>query len=197
MARYLLLFLIVFSGYTITAQSVFTDLHAAQFGDSILIDWTLKGGSTCYDMQLMRSDDSIAFESLYAVGGVCGGTEDQYYSFVDHSGLISGTTYFYKVEASGGTISGETLQITFIDAGKFKLYLYPNPVDGRLTVTVDNRFNPSFLVELYSVQGNLLMRSIENQNLFSIDLGHLAGSPCMLMITTEDGAVFEGQVIVL
>ena len=80
-----------------SAQSLFKDLTVVQFGDSMLINWTLTAGSTCFDMHLKRAGQDTEFEDIFTVGGVCGGASDQYYDYVDNQNLVSGTTYQYFV----------------------------------------------------------------------------------------------------
>ena len=196
MKKFLLITLFTAITLGLQSQNAFTDLTAMQFGDSILVNWTLKAGSTCFDMHLMRGTDSLVLEPVYSVGGVCGGSDDQYYSYVDHTGLQSPNLYYYRIEASGGLVESNIIHIQFIDAGKFSVYMYPNPSPENITVTIDNQFTPVFLVELYSLQGRLLMQEIEHQNLFTLSTSQLSASPYLLKVTTEDGAVFAQRLIV-
>lgn len=178
------------------AQSVFSALTAVQFGDSIMISWTLKGGETCVDMFLMRSSDAKTFETVYSVGGVCGATTDQYYNYIDTTGLSSGITYYYQVIASGGVYKSEVVSIRYINAGNAQVFVYPNPVADDLLVTIDNQFTPSFLIECYTLHGELLIQTIQSVNLFTLHTQNLRAGPYLLKVTTEDGAVFGKKIIV-
>lgn len=179
-----------------SAQSLFKDLTVVQFGDSMLINWTLTAGSTCFDMHLKRAGQDTEFEDIFTVGGVCGGASDQYYDYVDNQNLISGTTYQYFVSASNGIYASETVEILYVNAGDMQLFVYPNPTQTAIQVTVDNSFTPSFFVELFSVDGKLLQQTKEVNNLFTINTVHLLPSSYLLKITTEDGDVLAQQFIV-
>ncbi|MBK9455540.1 MAG: T9SS type A sorting domain-containing protein [Chitinophagales bacterium] len=179
-----------------SAQSLFKDLTVVQFGDSMLINWTLTAGSTCFDMHLKRAGQDTEFEDIFTVGGVCGGASDQYYDYVDNQNLVSGTTYQYFVSASNGIYTSETVEILYVNAGDMQLFVYPNPTQTAIQVTVDNSFTPSFFVELFSVDGKLLQQTKEVNNLFTINTVHLLPSSYLLKITTEDGDVLAQQFIV-
>ena len=179
-----------------SAQSLFKDLTVVQFGDSMLINWTLTAGSTCFDMHLKRAGQDTEFEDIFTVGGVCGGASDQYYDYVDNQNLVSGTTYQYFVSASNGIYTSETVEILYVNAGDMQLFVYPNPTQTAIQVTVDNSFTPSFFVELFSVDGKLLQQTKEVNNLFTINTIHLLPSSYLLKITTEDGDVLAQQFIV-
>ncbi len=196
MKKTLSLILAAFFFVSLQAQTVFKDLTAIQFGDSILVDWTLTGGNTCYDMFLMRSDDGSNFENIFSVSGVCGGATDQYYNFIDSEGLKTGTTYSYKVTASNGLLESETAEIQYINAGDVQVFVYPNPSTSDINVTIDNKYTPRFLVEFYGVDGQLLSKSMQYENLFTLNTDQMSANPYLIKITTEDGVVFGQKIVV-
>lgn len=190
-------FLIVALGCCrLQAQSIFRDLTAVQYGDSILVDWTLSAGNTCFDMHLQRAVQGTTFDEVYSVGGVCGGADDQFYDFVDFEGLSSGTTYEYRITASNGTYASDPIAIQYVSAGESPLLIYPNPTTSDIQVTVDNNYTPSFLVELYTIQGQLIMQTVRLQRLFSINTNELSDGLYLLKITTEAGDLLSQQFIV-
>lgn len=195
--RYGLLLLTICISYCTQAQSVFRDLTAVQFGDSILLNWTLTGGNTCFDMHLQRSENGNAFLPVYSIGGVCGGTDDQYYDFIDSEQLISGTEYAYKVTASNDTYTSDTVTITYVNAGDADIFLYPNPSSESVQVTIDNRHAPSFLIEIFDSNGKQIEMSQRTTNLFSLPTAQYDPGVYVLKITTHDGIFFSTSLIVL
>ncbi len=187
---------IVLIGSQVFGQSPFKNLVVSQFGDSILVNWTLSGGSTCFDMHLMRASQGSDFGEVFSVPGVCGGADDQYYDFIDTEELVSGTTYEYMVTASNGVYESETVSILFINAGDVQLFVYPNPSQTEIQVTIDNKFTPAFFVELYTVDGKLMQQSREVSNLFSINTTALPPNGYLLKIVTQDGDILAQQFIV-
>ena len=196
MKRTLSFFFAAFCLVGLQAQSVFKDITAVQFGDSILVDWTLTGGNTCYDMYLMRADDGVSFENIFSVSGVCGGATDQYYNFIDSEGLESGTSYSYKVTASNGTLESEIVNIRYINAGDVQVFVYPNPTTSEINITIDNKYTPRFLVEFYGSDGQLLSKTMQYENLFTMNTDQMSANPYLIKITTEDGIVFGQKIIV-
>ncbi|MFI5171924.1 MAG: T9SS type A sorting domain-containing protein, partial [Chitinophagales bacterium] len=77
-----------------------------------------------------------------------------------------------------------------------QIFVYPNPVMTDINITIDNQYKPGFLVELYSLDGSLLNQSIQFENLFTLNTGHLAASTYLLKITTEDGIIFGDKIVV-
>ncbi|MBK7038332.1 MAG: T9SS type A sorting domain-containing protein [Chitinophagales bacterium] len=189
-------FLAAFCYVGLQSQTVFKDVTAIQFGDSILVDWTLTGGNTCYDMYLKRAEDGITFENIFSVSGVCGGSTDQYYNFIDSEGLKSGTTYSYKITASNGTLESETVHIQYINAGDVQIFVYPNPTTSDINITIDNKYTPRFLVEFYGADGQLISKSMQYENLFTLNTDQMSANPYLIKITTEDGIVFGQKIIV-
>ncbi len=196
MRKIALLLLIGFLSFGVKAQVPFSDLTAIQFGDSIILDWTLDGGSTCFDMFLQRSEDGVNYENIFSVSGVCGGAIDQYYNHIDSEGLNSGITYSYRVSASGGAYISKEASILFISSGDVDVFVYPNPVSSQINITIDNKYHPRFLVELYNGEGKLIIKSLQYNNLFTLNVEPLASDGYVLKITTEDGMYFGQKIIV-
>jgi|GEM_PF-2231669 len=180
----------------VAAQSIFKDLTVVQFGDSVLVDWTLLAGSTCFDMHLQRASPTTEFAQVYTVNGVCGGATDQFYNYIDFGDLISGTTYTYMIAASNGTFASAPVEILYVNAGEQPLLIFPNPSTDDIQVTVDNNYTPSFLVELYTFNGQMLMQTVRLQRLFTLNTNELTAGIYLLKITTEAGDLLTQQVIV-
>lgn len=194
-----ILFTLIFIGLlsgAARAQTIFEDVTVIQYGDSVLVSWTLVAGSTCFDMHVMRAEEDTGFESVYTVSGICGGAVDQYYSYLDKKGLISGKTYYYIISASAGTFETEAVEIEYINAGGVQVFIYPNPSMTEINVTIDNSFKPGFLVELFTVDGKLLKQTKQFENLFTITTGYLSAGTYLLKITTEDGYIFGDRLVV-
>ncbi len=90
MFKYFFIFIAAIYFESINAQSIFLDLSAQQFGDSISISWTLEGGTSCTNMELGRSTDNLNYETVFVVGGTCGAADDSYYNYTDSEMLIAG-----------------------------------------------------------------------------------------------------------
>ncbi len=191
-------FLLILSCWlsNLTAQGIFRDVTAVQYGDSILLNWTLTAGNTCFDMYLQRSSDGSAFETVYAVGGVCGGVDDQYYDYIDSETLRSGVLYAYRITGSLNTYVSDTVALTFVDAGNQEVFLHPNPVNDVLHVTIDNAFTPAFLYEVYTLHGKRISIGQSAQNTFNLDAGDWLAGTYILKITTRKGISFARVIIV-
>lgn len=191
-----LLLLTFFWLHNASAQGIFRDVTAVQYGDSILLNWTLTAGNTCFDMYLQRSADGSAFETVYAVGGVCGGVDDQYYDYIDSETLQSGVYYAYRVTGSLNTYISDTVTLTFVDAGNRALFVHPNPVQDMVGVTIDNTYTPTFLYEVFTIEGKHISIGQSAQNTFNLDAAAWTAGAYILKITTRNGESFAHTFIV-
>ena len=194
--RNLILLLSFFTWQQAKAQSPFRDVTAAQFGDSILLNWTRTAGNTCFDMHLQRSDGTTPFTTVFSVPGICGGTQDQYYSLVDYEDLKSGITYQYRLTASNDAFISDSVLITYIDAGDRTLFVYPNPTKDHLELTIDNSLQPSFLIEVFDISGKRYSLSTYPSNLVTLPTSDLSPGIYNLIVTTRDGQKFASDFIV-
>jgi len=182
---------------TLFSQSIFADLSVTQFGDSILINWTLKGGNTCVNMELQRSTDQITFEEVYVVAGNCGAATDLYYEYIDAEALNNSTIYFYRVTASNEFYVSDTVNILFVNAGDEAIFVYPNPSSQEFNITVDNNFIPPFLFEIFDIDGKQLnLSQLVYANSFTFGSNILSEGVYLLKITTEDGLMLHKKIVI-
>lgn len=194
--RYFSLVITLLTTHIVMAQAPFRDVTAVQYGDSILLNWTLAGGSTCFDMHLQRTDGSTPFTTVFSVPGVCGGSQDQFYSFVDSEDLQSGKTYQYRITASNDIYASDTVQITFIDAGDLTIFMYPNPADDHIEVTIDNSLTPSFLIEVFDIAGRRMSVSTYASNLVTLSTAGFCPGVYNMIVTTREGQQYAADFIV-
>lgn len=179
------------------SQSIFNELTAVQFGDSILINWTLKGGALCENMELQRSVDLENYEPIYIVAGACGATSDQYYNYIDSEDLKNATIYHYRVTASSDFFVSDTISLLFINAGNNQIFIYPNPSINDFNITVDNTYVPPFLIQIYDATGKQINgSSVQYANNFVLNRGTLADGVYILKITTEDRLMINKPFVV-
>lgn len=197
--RMKILFLSLFTlvSGSLFSQSVFSDLTAVQFGDSILINWTLKGGALCENMELERSEDLQNYEQIFIVPGTCDATGDQFYNYIDSEDLKNATIYHYRVTASSGFFVSDTISLLFINAGSDQIFIYPNPSMDDFNITVDNGFVPPFLIQIYDASGKQInSSSVQYANNFVLSKGTLADGVYILKITTEDRLIMNKSFVV-
>jgi len=70
-------------------------MNAIKDKDRIILQWTIKKGSSCIGIGIFRSTDAINFEVIGEIKGVCGSTEfAQAYHFIDENPIKNKTNYY-------------------------------------------------------------------------------------------------------
>ncbi len=133
-----------------------------QLGEGVRVEVTLQAGFTCNGIQLLRSADSVQFETIGLIGGVCGSsTEEVSYDFFDPQPL-DGRKHFYSL-LLGGRIPSEVLSIRLLDFNKIGFVMGPNPAREQVQLRFDNSSEQLMVIHLISLQGQSFY-SIETKN---------------------------------
>lgn len=123
-----------------------------QLGAGVRIEVTLEAGFTCNGIQLLRSTDSVQFETIGLIGGVCGSTtEEVSYDFYDPQPL-DGRKHYYSL-LLGGRIPSEVLSIKLLDFQKIGFVMWPNPAREQVFLRWQNELEQLYVVELLSPTG--------------------------------------------
>ncbi len=102
----------------------------------VSIEWTMIAGGTCDGTRIMRSTDSLNFEAVGMISGICGDIVDPVpYNFIDHTAPEMATLY-YRLELG---VNG---------------YSSIKRIDLQRLTSVEHRFQPSPANE----RGELLLR---------------------------------------
>lgn len=126
-----------------------------QLGEGVRIDVTLQAGFTCNGIQLLRSADSVQFETIGLIGGVCGSTtEEVSYDFFDPQPL-DGRKHFYSL-LLGGRIPSEVLSIRLLDFNKIGFVMGPNPARELLQLRWQNEAEQLHYITLLNSHGQPL-----------------------------------------
>jgi hypothetical protein len=126
-----------------------------QLGEGVRIEVTLQAGFTCNGIQLLRSADSLQFETIGLIGGVCGSTtEEVSYDFFDPQPL-DGRKHFYSL-LLGGRIPSEVLSIRLLDFNKIGFVMGPNPAREQVALRWQNEAEQLHYITLLSAHGQPL-----------------------------------------
>lgn len=126
-----------------------------QLGEGVRVEVTLQAGFTCNGIQLLRSTDSLQFETVGLIGGVCGSTtEEVSYDFFDPLPL-NGQRYFYSL-LLGGRIPSEVLSIRLLDFNKIGFVMGPNPAREQVFLRWQNELEQPHELQIMNLQGQQL-----------------------------------------
>jgi hypothetical protein len=160
----------------------------------VLVQWTMKGGSTCDGSTVERSADGETFVPVHRIEGLCGDPEVAVpFSWADADPPELSTLCYRIVFAAEGRSSVKSVR--FDQLNRSELRLYPSPTDGLSTLLL--RVSASAQVELRvsDANGRLVIERLKQVGRSHvIDLaGFAAGSYAVTAIA--DGQRFDARVV--
>lgn len=167
-----------------------------QLGEGVRVEVTLQAGFTCNGIQLLRSNDSLQFETVGLIGGVCGSTtEEVSYDFFDPLPL-NGQRYFYSL-LLGGRIPSEVLSIRLLDFNKIGFVMGPNPAREQVFLRWQNELEQLYVVELLGPAGQPIesWESRENELLLQLH-GQSDGMYFIRLRNKDAGGAWVQRLIV-
>lgn len=159
--RVLILFLnvpLLFSFSSVNAQHVnLSNFHLVPNSKEVLVYWTIDSGPTCNGITIWHSSDSINYEEIGNIGGVCGSSSSATpYNFTDKSPHLNSVNY-YKLRL-GYTQFSEVKAITIKYTEPGKLYVYPNPSINQTKIEFNNERNKQFSLTVTNNLGNVIYK---------------------------------------
>lgn len=186
----LLVFLTVSSVKSQAFLNYFTGT-AAQ--DKVILEWQMLLGSTCDGIRILHSTDSLIFDEIGLIGGICGSkTESVKYEFIHKTAAINKINY-YQLEF-GNTFFSNVIQIELIayDNG---YQIRPHPIinTGKILFNGDGQ---TYHLELINTSGRVISRTESISSEFEIQTGNLSDQLLFFRILTEKGAVHaQGKLL--
>lgn len=129
---WILLPLLMSANPGLSAQSpIIQGFRAQQVGADVQLNWFIPKGLSCIDMQVQRSQDSLNFQTLSTVFGICGSdNSDSPYDYTDSEHQPGAHRYWYRIYASNGTVVSEWISLPYRSFVPGVLLLPSNPLIG-------------------------------------------------------------------
>jgi hypothetical protein len=161
----------------------------------LVVQWTISGGNTCNGIKIFRSTDSLHFEQIGFISGICGNsTIPVSYVFNDENPLANKTN-FYKLELGtlGHTKTASYYYIVYNEAG----YLVkPNPVTDLTTIFFENDLQEEYEFNLYNQEGQQVINSeFVSGNNFILYRNDLAPGTYLFTLQSQGKIYYEGKII--
>jgi hypothetical protein len=171
----LLLLSVLLSGGALFSQThpFLSKFTATAIGESIFLAWTIKAGSTCDGIQIFRSADSLNFDKISEIPGVCGDVfESRSYSFTDNT-PEKNRVNFYKIGLNENGFS----QIVSVDLIVFSNNGYqvrPNPIVNESIIKFENSNHQMHELCVYSLNGSKILQIKTSNDYFSVNRANLS-----------------------
>lgn len=189
---------LIFSG-SLRAQhnSVIDDFTAVVQGNNVFLAWQINHGSLCNGINIYRSTDSLNFNIIGDIQGVCGSsTQSVRYTFTDEN-PVSGIVSYYKIEL-GGINSSSLVSIRYLDLEKGEFLIQPNPISSNSKIYFDYTHGLKYTLEVFNSTGNIVFKVIEESEFFNLSKAYFSsGVYFFSIISSNNLKVAHGSFYVL
>lgn len=157
-------------------------LAARAVGNKVQVEVTLSAGYTCNGILITRSTDSLQFETVGLIGGVCGDSAASVsYSFTD-SFPPTNQRLFYQL-LLGGRLATDTRQVVVYDFDRRPLWVVPNPATHLIEVRFDAAPGSTETFILFDAQAKALQQFEIEDGLAQIAVSQLMPGMYVLQST--------------
>ncbi len=193
--RYLFIFLLFIVNILKAQESNALDaLSALENNSNVYLRWTMKAGNTCNGIRIYRSLDTTSFRAIGQINGICGSsTENISYDFIDESPVINAINY-YTIEL-GSLGFSKIISIEVLDF-KNGILVRPQPTYTTVELVFRNDLNDDYIVQLYNLQGKVLLEKSTNTDRLELDLNyHPKGIYLYKIYNIEKGDLSTGKIV--
>ncbi len=166
-----------------------------QIKDSILLQFTLRGGYTCNGIDIFRSHDTINFYLIGDIQGVCGNPNaDVSFEFADRFPQPNADNY-YRLGLDNYGYS-EVLKVYFANLNAAGYSFYPSPCRQICKLYFENPTNKEFEIFLFHYSGKLLMQKTIRGTEFNFSTLNLHQGIYYYRLIKNDDVNFAGKFVV-
>jgi len=154
-------------------NAILSRFQAFKDKNRVILNWTIRQGNSCVGIGIFRSTDSIHFETIGEIQGICGSFDAaQNFTFIDENPVKNKTNY-YVLELGFTGKTEPPLAVEFIEIGESKSKVVPNPNNGSGTIYFFNPNNENHTLQVYDSQGKHAFIAKSNQDYFSFSLDNM------------------------
>ncbi len=136
--------------------------------NGVLLRWVIRGGQQCQGTWVHRANDSLLFEQINHVEGICGSfTEDETYTYFDNEPFPN-TYNHYRLELGFQGFS-DTVVAFFEDFGANEHLVQTNYVLKSFRILFSNDLNQEALLRVFDLSGRTVLEQTGNNSDFVVD----------------------------
>lgn len=159
--KYTLVFCLAsFWMFELDAQTVY-DFRLSEQNSTVYLNCIIHQGSSCQGISFERSTDSLNFEEIGKIFGVCGSTNfDQSYSLTDENPPKNQKVY-YRLKLGERELSA-IKSVLIVDAAK-GMFIFPNPATENASVYFANDNFEEIQLLIADKNGRIVRQGETNQ----------------------------------
>ena len=151
---------------------ILDNFSVLEISGKVFVSVTISQGNTCSGINVLRSADSVAYDTVGHVSGVCGSASHPVtYSFTDAAPIKNKTSY-YKVEL-GGVGYTTVISILIIDTEAYGFQIRPSPARNQVKIYFENENHEMTNFLMYSVGGHQVMSLSSSEEYFDFNVADL------------------------
>ncbi len=192
-----LLILINLMNYTWAQKHPILDnLNIFSLEKKIFIQCVISSGSTCNGIFIYQSFDSLNFDVVGHINGVCGDvSEPKSYEYVIEN-PIKNKDLFFKLEFGDYGFT-EIIKLHVLDTREFQYQIRPNPFKNKTKIYFNNEFNKKSTLSIYSSNCFKLKEFETQSNVFELDLENFPSAIYFFTIKIDTkNVVLNGKFII-
>jgi hypothetical protein len=144
---------------------------AFEINNTVQIECVISSGNTCNGIDIFRSIDSVNFEIIGNIAGVCGSTSSPVtYRFRDQNPQLNSANY-YKLELGGYGFT-QAIAIIIRDIEEGKIRVSPNPTSGLTQLLFKNPVNHFYQLVIRNLVGESIFVAETNVDFFELNVAN-------------------------
>lgn len=194
----LILAIQVFTEINVQAQStgMLEEFTADRNNTEIILNWIIAKGNTCNGITIVRSTDSLNFDEIGNIEGICGDEESAVsYLFTDNN-PVRNTRNFYRLEL-GSVGSSEIVGIDFPYFSDKGFSVRPNPTYNEATIYFLNPDKNEYEIRVYNLNGMEVLRTELVDDNFVLNRKRFGAGMYLFSIKNNEGDRINGKVLLL
>ncbi len=158
-------------------------ITALENNSKVYLKWTIKSGNTCNGIRIHRSSDSISFNTIGQINGICGSTTESIsYTFTDDSPKLNAKNYYTIEMGDLGFSRIVSVEVFDFSAG---IIVRPQPANEFVQLIFMNDRNEHYILQMYNLQGELMVEKSSETNRFEIDTNDFPNGIYVYKIVNE------------
>ena len=183
-------------GLTQELHPILDRFSAFEVNETVQIECVISSGSTCNGIDVLRSTDSLTYEIIGNISGVCGSSSDPVtYNFEDPNPVLNAPNY-YKL-ALGGFGFTNVITIIIKDIEEGKLRIAPNPSSAVSQIFFNNPLNQVYRLSIRNLVGESVVRKETREDLFEVNVSNLNAGYYFIHVSSEESNIVVTGVLVV